>query len=204
MAFIPGKIIRKLYNHTSLRNEDSGVRFSVKNRLSPATLESISRVAIDGQEVAPEHVTVVIEHTESQTLAQFNARGAVDFPLGTLVTFHLDRDALDPEEHELEVHFRVNPFGDLKLKVSDSPAPGTRAPGALPRDVEDDYGEEIIRARQAFIREQTGAGIRHLTRYSIDPADTRGNIEHFTGAAQVPIGFAGPLLVHGQHAQCEF
>ncbi len=94
MAFIPGKIIRKLYNHTSLRNEDSGVRFSVKNRLSPATLETISRVAIDGEEIVPEQITVVIEQSDAQTLEQFNAGEPVDFPLGTLITFHLDRAAL--------------------------------------------------------------------------------------------------------------
>ncbi len=31
-----------------------------------------------------------------------------------------------------------------------------------------------------------------------------GNIEQFIGAAQVPIGLAGPLLVNGEHAQGEF
>lgn len=31
-----------------------------------------------------------------------------------------------------------------------------------------------------------------------------GNIEHFIGVAQVPIGLAGPLLVNGEHAQGEF
>ena len=31
-----------------------------------------------------------------------------------------------------------------------------------------------------------------------------GNIEHFTGVAQVPLGIAGPLLVDGEHAQGEF
>ena len=32
----------------------------------------------------------------------------------------------------------------------------------------------------------------------------RGNIEGFSGAAQVPLGFAGPLLVDGEHARGEF
>jgi hydroxymethylglutaryl-CoA reductase (NADPH) len=32
----------------------------------------------------------------------------------------------------------------------------------------------------------------------------RGNIEGFTGVAQVPLGFAGPLLVNGEHAQGAF
>ena len=44
----------------------------------------------------------------------------------------------------------------------------------------------------------------HVGRYSIDPAALRGNIENFVGAAQVPIGIAGPLLVDGEHARGEF
>ena len=36
------------------------------------------------------------------------------------------------------------------------------------------------------------------------PSILPGNIEHFTGVAQVPIGIAGPLLVNGEHAQGEF
>ena len=40
--------------------------------------------------------------------------------------------------------------------------------------------------------------------YSFDPAVLPGNVEQFTGVAQVPIGIAGPLLVDGEHAQGEF
>lgn len=32
----------------------------------------------------------------------------------------------------------------------------------------------------------------------------KGNIEHYIGMAQIPIGLAGPLLVHGSHAKGEF
>ncbi|MBI5105888.1 MAG: hydroxymethylglutaryl-CoA reductase [Solirubrobacterales bacterium] len=44
----------------------------------------------------------------------------------------------------------------------------------------------------------------HVGSYSFDPGVLPGNIEHFTGVAQVPIGVAGPLLVDGEHAQGEF
>ena len=37
MQFIPKSVLSKLYNRTSLRNDNGKVRFSVKNRLSPAT-----------------------------------------------------------------------------------------------------------------------------------------------------------------------
>ncbi len=43
-----------------------------------------------------------------------------------------------------------------------------------------------------------------MAHYSFDPAKLPGNIENFTGVAQVPIGIAGPLLINGEHAQGEF
>ncbi len=74
----------------------------------------------------------------------------------------------------------------------------------IPRDLEDDYTPEAAEARRAFLREQTGAELAHVSSYSFDPSILPGNIEHFTGVAQVPIGIAGPLLVNGEHAQGEF
>src|SRR5215213_11130695 len=74
----------------------------------------------------------------------------------------------------------------------------------VPRDREDDYTRDAIAARLQFARERSGAALEHLARFSFDPGTTRGNIEHLVGAAQVPVGLAGPLLVNGEHAQGEF
>ena len=74
----------------------------------------------------------------------------------------------------------------------------------IPRDRENDYTLDAVEARRAFVREQTGVALEHVSRYSFDPSILPGNVEHFTGVAQVPIGIAGPLLVDGEHAQGEF
>jgi hydroxymethylglutaryl-CoA reductase (NADPH) len=74
----------------------------------------------------------------------------------------------------------------------------------IPRDRDDDYTPQAAAARRAFLREQTGVALEHVSKHSFDPAVLPGNIEHFTGVAQVPIGIAGPLLVNGEHAQGEF
>jgi hydroxymethylglutaryl-CoA reductase (NADPH) len=74
----------------------------------------------------------------------------------------------------------------------------------IPRDRDDDYSAEAIKARQEFVREQTPSAITHVSSYTLDPQALPGNIEHFFGVAQVPIGLAGPLLVNGEHAQGEF
>jgi hydroxymethylglutaryl-CoA reductase (NADPH) len=74
----------------------------------------------------------------------------------------------------------------------------------IPRDRVNDYTRDAAEARRAFLRARTGAGLGHVSSYSFDPSSLPGNIEHFTGVAQVPIGIAGPLLVDGEHAQGEF
>ena len=204
MSFIPNNVLSKLYNRTSLRNADKTVRFSVKNRLSPATLRKVIRIEIDNSPVDMDRVAIALEGGSPFPVGQVTAKKPIDFPLGTLLTFVLDMDPLEEGRHQLAVAFDTRPFGELKLAVSDALNSGVRSPGTLPRDPENDYSSRIIKARQQFIRETTGAQLDHIGRYSIDPRVTQGNIEHFTGVAQVPIGFAGPLLVRGQHAQGEF
>ncbi|MEM7678555.1 MAG: hydroxymethylglutaryl-CoA reductase [Myxococcota bacterium] len=74
----------------------------------------------------------------------------------------------------------------------------------IPRDPHDDYTRELAEHRRKFATEQTGVRLDHVGHYSLDPATLKGNIENFIGVAQVPIGLAGPLLVHGEHAQGQF
>ena len=74
----------------------------------------------------------------------------------------------------------------------------------VPRDRDNDYTHEAARARAVFAQQQTGASLEHVSSYSFDPALLSGNVESFVGVAQVPIGLAGPLLVHGEHANGEF
>src|SRR3954465_8900646 len=81
-------------------------------------------------------------------------------------------------------------------------ATSTRIP--VPRDRENDYSDDAAQRRRDFVREQTGVELEHGGTYSVDPATLTGNVEHFVGVAQVPIGLAGPLLVDGEHAQGEF
>src|SRR4051794_39508668 len=75
----------------------------------------------------------------------------------------------------------------------------------LPRDKDNDYSRELATARRQVVTEESGADLTNVGTYSFDPAAVLpGNIESFSGVAQVPLGFAGPLLVNGEHAQGDF
>lgn len=77
--------------------------------------------------------------------------------------------------------------------------------GNIPRGKgEADYTRQMADKRLQFVEEYTGTKTEHLGQYSFDPGILPGNIELFSGAAQVPIGLAGPLLLKGEHAKGEF
>lgn len=76
---------------------------------------------------------------------------------------------------------------------------------SIPRDSGgQDYSRDMAEKRMAFVEETAGVKTTHAKAYSFDPATLPGNIEHFTGVAQIPVGFAGPLLMNGEHAKGEF
>lgn len=74
----------------------------------------------------------------------------------------------------------------------------------IPRDKSNDYTREAAARRREFIEQATSSTLEHVGGYSFDPAILPGNIENFTGVAQMPLGFAGPMLVNGEYAQGEF
>ena len=204
MQTIPSALLKTLYNHASLRNHEAGVEFSVKNRLAPAALKRVKRIALNGVPIAFAQIRVRIDDGVPLPMTQLEGTDApIDFPLGTLLTFSLEVGMLEKGDHRLEIAFETDPFGALELDVTDA-VDAQRNATAIPRDEANDYGEEIIDARRNFVKERTGATLEHIAKSSIKPRVTEGNIEHFIGAAQVPIGVAGPLLVHGDHAQGEF
>ena len=89
MTFVPKAVLKKLYTHSSLRNEDGGVRFAVKNRLAPATLRTIRHIQINGQPVPEDHIKVARDNGPPVLLNQINPEQPLDFPLGTLLTLSL-------------------------------------------------------------------------------------------------------------------
>jgi hydroxymethylglutaryl-CoA reductase (NADPH) len=94
---------------------------------------------------------------------------------------------------------------EVKLSAAVSASPPAEdsdmAPGLVPRFEHQGYQAQAVTARRNWVGEKTGCGLHHVARYSIPSEEMRGNLENPIGAAQVPLGVAGPLLIHGEHAK---
>ncbi len=199
---IPSLILKQMYTLGSLENVEDGVRFSLKNRLSNATLTKINEIRIDDRAVSLDRLTLEVGG-DPIAASQISPTSALAFPLAKVVRIHARTEQLEKGQHEISLSVNTEPFGALSFKVKDAIAERVKRTG-VPHDKDNDYTPEIVGARQKFVEEYTGVKLQHINKYSFDPGVTKGNIENFTGVAQVPIGFAGPIKINGEHAQGEF
>ncbi|MFM8320043.1 MAG: hydroxymethylglutaryl-CoA reductase [Chloroflexota bacterium] len=202
--FIPSMLLKRLYTFSSLKNTPDGVQFSVKNRLSDAHLTGISGLKINGSPLPLDRTQFRLADGRCVLANQISLAAPLAFPLRAVIDILAPLEPLAPGKYTLEIAVKADPFGDLRFEVEDAISKeGMRLP-RIPRSDDDNYSPQIIRERQAYIESLAGRKLEHIPHYSFDPNITRGNIENFTGVAQVPLGFAGPLQIHGEHAQGDF
>ncbi len=204
MAFkIPSLVLKQLYTFGSLKNRSDGVVFSVKNRLTDVVITEINAVRFDGTAVPLSAITLNLGNGDVLTPDEVIAK-TIDFPLRRSMEILSAIQPLSEGKHKIEVEFTAETFGTLSLKVEGAISKEVENRIKIPRDNGDDYSPEIIKERQTFVEKTTGVKLEHIDKYSFDPHITHGNIENFTGVAQIPIGFAGPITINGEHAQGDF
>src|SRR5205085_5096099 len=70
-----------------------------------------------------------------------------------------------------------------------------------PRMKAQGYADPCVEQRREWLEQETGCRLLHVGACSIPGEEMRGNIENPIGAAQMPLGIAGPLLINGVDAQ---
>lgn len=81
------------------------------------------------------------------------------------------------------------------------PADETRDPhSALPKRHLYAWSEKDRQKRLSWLRQHTGHALERVATTGLQAEQLKKNLEGFIGSVEVPIGIAGPLNIHGQHA----
>lgn len=206
MAFfpIPSMLLRQLYTFNSLKNIENGVQFAIKNRLTDVEFSELKSVSINGVEMSKDKISFDLGDGNIVSANSISENNPIAFPLRKIVLVNIANGNLPTGKHKIEIAVRAKGFGSLKFDVEDSIAEIERLEVRIPRGEDNDYSESAIKIRQEFVEKFSGAKLNHTKNYSFDPHILSGNIEHFTGVAQIPIGFAGPIKINGEFATEEY
>lgn len=200
---IPGMLLKRMYTFGSLKNDAEGCRFSLKNRLSDASLSRLINITIEGVVFALDRITFQLEDGTRIKGDKVSPESPLDFPLRKILHVRIGGHKVKEGKHEIEIKF-ASSHGELAFKVKDALAKKSAGNASIPYNKEDDYSHKAIKARQDFIEKFSNIKLEHIPNYSFDAQVTQGNIESFAGVAQVPLGFAGPLKVNGEYASGDF
>lgn len=197
-------ILKKIYAGGSLKNLEEGVSFQIKNQMRDAVLISIHEMSINGMEI-PLHEVFVVNNGTRVRADRVDRGNTVSFPLGESIDICARIYPLKKnQEHWICLSFEAEPYGVLSIDAVDTVLETRLGQTRIPCNKESNYDMEIIKERQDFIEEFSGVKLDHIKHHSFNPAITKGNIENFTGVAQIPMGFAGPIKINGEYAKGEF
>ena len=66
------------------------------------------------------------------------------------------------------------------------------------------YTEEARLERLVYLRNETATALSEMDACSLQADRLTGNIENLIGSIEIPVGIAGPLLIHGEKADGNF
>jgi hydroxymethylglutaryl-CoA reductase (NADPH) len=197
-------ILKKIYTAGSLRNLEEGVSFHIRNQMRDSLLTGMEELIIDGVTIPSDRIFIGNNGSKKRADAIDNLN-TVPFTLGEDIEIKAIILPLSKnQEHQIFLSLETEPFGRLSLEATDSVSEARADHMRIPCIKDNNYSLDIIKKRQEFVESFSGVRLEHITHHSFDPAVTKGNIENFTGVAQIPMGFAGPVKVNGEHAKGEF
>jgi hypothetical protein len=116
---VPAFLLRRLYVKGSLRNENGGFAFDLKNSLGSGYAESVLPLTIDGSEVPRASATFFVDG-EGVRFDEVSAEKPMTLGMNKLVTIAVDGQTLEAGKHKIGIGFMVTGMGKMAFDVTDA------------------------------------------------------------------------------------
>jgi hydroxymethylglutaryl-CoA reductase (NADPH) len=117
---IPSLLLGKLYVKGSLRNEEGGFQFTLRNVLASGTVVKFLAVAVDRREYPLEKVLLVVNGAERVEAMGISSQAPLGLGLGKEVTVKVRGQSLSAGPHQIVLTFCSKEVGELKVPLRDT------------------------------------------------------------------------------------
>ena len=116
---VPAFLLRRLYVKGSLRNENGGFAFDLKNSLGSGYAESVLPLTINGDEVPRESATFFVDG-EGMRFDEVSSDHPMTLGMNKVVTVTVEGRTLDPGKYNIGIGFIVTGMGEMAFDVTDA------------------------------------------------------------------------------------
>ena len=116
---VPAFLLRRLYVKGSLRHENGGFAFDLKNSLGSGYAEQVLPLTIDGAPVPVESAAFITDGATIQ-FGDVSSENPITLGLNKLVTITVDGRTLDAGKHKIGIGFMVTGMGKMEFDVTDA------------------------------------------------------------------------------------
>lgn len=120
MPTIPSTVLEKLYVKGSLRLDEEGFAFDLKNLIAPATITEVTCLHVDDVARDDSTLTVVPPSGNPRPADRVAGSRPIDFPVGAVVTIRVSGEPLSWGTHHITLCIKLKEIGSLEIPVSDT------------------------------------------------------------------------------------
>ncbi len=118
MVSVPSFLLRKLYLKGSLKNNDTGFEFQLRNSLGSGYAHKMSPLELD-DEVIPIQFCFFWQNNELKCFSEVSQSNTFTLAMNRDITIQVDNKNLDSKPHKVTMSFDVPGLGTLKFDFTD-------------------------------------------------------------------------------------
>jgi len=116
---VPGFLLKRVYSKGSLKNNDNGFQFELKNSLGSGYAKELFPLTLDGEEVPKEKSFFMLDGKEI-SFTEVSAETPFTLTKNKAAVILVRGDKLATGAHKLGISFVVQGIGKLQFEVTDT------------------------------------------------------------------------------------
>lgn len=116
MFSVPDYLLERIFVKDSLKNNESGFEFALRNVVDSGTLTRVMALDVDGQAVALDKVTFVLGE-KARPAVDITPNATQYFPAGAMATVKVAGMQLSPGEHTLSLRVNTWEAGAVTIPI---------------------------------------------------------------------------------------